>query len=476
MLPAGGVGSRIAIPAVSVAMDGLILCVSLLLAATLRQRLNLFQATSDVDQTLRDVGILMLLGWLLMMWLFGSYRAHQLSAGAEEYRNVVNSSVIAAGFVGISCYLFKYPLSRGFFVYTFAIGIPLLLLGRYTGRRVLNAARRRGWFRQRVLVAGDGLHIDEIATILERETWLGYRVVGALRAEGSADTEQTRRGFAYVGEATAAADAALRTGADTIIVAGGAFASSIELRRAQWALENDRVQVIVAPSVTDMAAERVRVRPMAGLPLVHLDRPRGARALRWAKRCFDVVGASVVLLLVSPVMLVAAVVVKLNSDGPVLFRQQRVGRDGQRFAMLKFRSMVVDAEALQEQMAAVNESDGMLFKIADDPRITRPGRWLRRYSIDELPQLINVLSGQMSLVGPRPALPAEVGRYDTDVSRRLRVRPGITGLWQVSGRSDLSWEDTVRLDLYYVDNWSMVQDVVILIRTAKAVLRSSGAY
>ncbi len=464
------------IPAASVVLDASIVLSSILLAAALRENIGFLRATGDVHETALLVGPLLLLGWLTMLWLFGTYRPHQFSAGTEEYRHVLHSSVVTAGLVGIVCYLFKYQLSRGFFVACFAIGIPLLLLGRYAARRALHAARRRGLFRHRVLVAGDGLHIDEIVTILQRESWLGYHVVGALRAAGSTDTEQTLRGFPYVGDTSASAEVARRTGADAIVVAGGAFASSIELRRAQWALEDDRVQVIVVPGVTDVASERVRVRPMAGLPLVHLERPRAAGASRRAKRTFDVLGASIVLLLASPVLLFAAAVVRLSSEGPVFFRQMRVGRDGQHFAMLKFRSMVVDAEAMLPQLVAANESDGALFKIADDPRVTRPGRWLRRFSVDELPQLLNVIRGEMSLVGPRPALPAEVSGYNADVSRRLRVRPGITGLWQVSGRSDLSWEDTVRLDLYYVDNWSMVQDLAILARTAKAVVGSSGAY
>jgi exopolysaccharide biosynthesis polyprenyl glycosylphosphotransferase len=476
VLSSGAASSRVLLPVFCVALDLAIVLASILMASGLRQRLPFLAGANDVDDLVAQIAIFMIGGWIAMLAFFGTYRTHQLSSGVEEYKNVVNSSAVTAGFVGIACYLGKVPLSRGFFVLSFLIGVPLLVLGRVLLRRGLHAARRRGLFLHRVLVAGDLAHIDEIATIMHRESWLGYQVVGALRAHDQSDLDATPIGVQYVGEAVAAADAAIRMRADAIIVAGGAFRSSVDLRRAQWALEDQHVQVIVAPSITDVARERVTVRPVAGLPLVHLERPQGQEALRWAKRTFDLMGASLLLMLTAPLMLFAVLAIKRHDRGPVLFRQIRVGRDGGQFAMLKFRSMVTDAEALLAALAQRNESNGMLFKMAEDPRITPPGRWLRKLSIDELPQLLNVLRGEMSLVGPRPALPSEVSRYDTDVSRRLRVRPGITGLWQVSGRSDLSWEDTVRLDLYYVDNWSMLQDLTILARTLRAVFRSEGAY
>jgi exopolysaccharide biosynthesis polyprenyl glycosylphosphotransferase len=234
--------------------------------------------------------------------------------------------------------------------------------------------------------------------------------------------------------------------------------------------------VIVAPSVTDISAERVKVRPVGGLPLMHIDKPRAVHASRAGKRVFDVVGSLALLVLFAPLFVIAAVWVKLHDRGPVLFAQERTGRDGSMFRCLKFRSMVVDAERLLPELHALTGHQDGLFKMEDDPRITRPGRWLRRYSIDELPQLVNVLRGEMSLVGPRPPLPTEVARYARDTVRRLRVRPGMTGLWQVSGRADLAFDEAIRLDLYYVDNWSMLQDLTILARTLGAVLGSRGAY
>ena len=232
---------------------------------------------------------------------------------------------------------------------------------------------------------------------------------------------------------------------------------------------------LVVP-LTDVSSQRLKVSPVAGLPLVHLEPCRSLHAARWAKRVFDVLGALCLLVVLAPLMAATARAVKLPDGGPALFRHTRVGRDGLPFGVLKFRSMVVDAEQLRGALVGRSTSQSILFKMADDPRVTGPGRWIRRFSLDELPQLWNVVTGQMSLVGPRPPLPEEVARYEDDMLRRLRVRPGMTGLWQVSGRSDLSWDDSVRLDLYYVDNWSMVQDLAILARTFRAVVGSQGAY
>ncbi|MFZ2016243.1 MAG: exopolysaccharide biosynthesis polyprenyl glycosylphosphotransferase, partial [Nocardioides sp.] len=257
---------------------------------------------------------------------------------------------------------------------------------------------------------------------------------------------------------------------------GGAFSDPSQMRDLTWDLENDAVHVIMAPGVTDISSERIRARPVAGLPLLHLDHPRHQDALRWAKRTFDVVGSALLLALLSPLLAVAAWRIRRYDGGSVLFRQTRVGRDGDEFTCLKLRTMVPDAEQILPDLhTAVGYRDG-IFKMAQDPRITRPGRWIRRFSIDEVPQLVNVLRGDMSLVGPRPPLPSEVDRYTLAQVRRLHVRPGMTGLWQVSGRSDLSWAESIRLDLYYVDNWSMVQDLMILGRTVGAVLSSRGAY
>jgi exopolysaccharide biosynthesis polyprenyl glycosylphosphotransferase len=446
-------------------------------AATLgRDRLPIFDASIvQVSDTLGLAGPLLMGGWLLMLWLVGGYSSDVFGAGTDEYKRVLNASVLAAGMVGVCAYLAKFQLSRGFFLLLFTLGVPTLILGRFLLRRALYAARTRGALQQRVVIAGTPAHVDEVARVLRRERWLGYDVVGALVPE-AAGTAETGTGVPVIGTPDQLLSAVEVVDADIIFVAGGALDSSTQLRRIAWELEERDVQVVVAPSVTDVSAERVRVRPVGGLPLMHIAKPRAMNASRAGKRFFDVVGSLTLLVVFAPLLVVSAIWVMLHDRGPVLFTQERTGRDGSSFRCFKFRSMVVDAEQrLAELHALIGHQDG-LFKMEDDPRITRPGHWLRRYSIDELPQLFNVLRGEMSLVGPRPPLPTEVARYAKDTVRRLRVRPGMTGLWQVSGRSDLAFDEAVRLDLYYVDNWSMLQDLTILARTLGAVLGSRGAY
>jgi exopolysaccharide biosynthesis polyprenyl glycosylphosphotransferase len=266
--------------------------------------------------------------------------------------------------------------------------------------------------------------------------------------------------------------------ADTVIVASGDDFPPRRIRELSWALEPGRQHLVLAPGLTDVGGPRIHTRPVAGLPLMHVEVPRYEGFKRFAKRSFDILGSLTLLVLLLPFLIVIAVAIRRGSPGPALFRQSRIGFGGRPFTMLKFRSMVVDAEAQREALerAGLNAGNEVLFKLRDDPRVTPVGRFLRRYSLDELPQLVNVLAGTMSLVGPRPPLAEEVSHYETHVHRRFLVKPGVTGLWQVSGRSDLDWEDSVRLDLYYVENWSITSDVVILWRTLRAVLRRIGAY
>ena len=252
--------------------------------------------------------------------------------------------------------------------------------------------------------------------------------------------------------------------------------NGIRLRELAWQLEATGTDMCVAPALLDVAGPRTTIRPVAGLPLLHVDHPELTGAKQAVKAGFDKVVAGLGLLLLSPLFLLIAARIKVHDGGPVFFRQVRVGKDGRRFRVFKFRTMVVDAERQKARLADSNEGAGALFKMRRDPRVTRPGAWLRRWSLDELPQLINVVIGDMSLVGPRPALPAEVARYHDHMRRRLVVKPGITGLWQVNGRSDLSWEDAVRLDLRYVENWSLALDLQILWKTGSAVFRGNGAY
>jgi exopolysaccharide biosynthesis polyprenyl glycosylphosphotransferase len=248
------------------------------------------------------------------------------------------------------------------------------------------------------------------------------------------------------------------------------------LRRLGWDLEKTRAELLLAPAVTEVVGPRVHIRPVCGLPLVHMERPELRGTRRLAKALTDWLAAALIVLVTAPVLIAIAVGITVTSRGPVFFTQERVGRDGRTFRMLKFRSMVVGADAMLDVLAEPGDGNGVLFKRKDDPRVTPLGRVLRRYSLDELPQLFNVLRGDMSLVGPRPPLPSEVAHYGFDMHRRFLVKPGLTGLWQVSGRSDLSWDDSVRIDVHYVENWSFTFDLMILWKTIGAVRRGSGAY
>lgn len=463
------------LPITALVIDTVIMLGVALVAIVGRRELEVFESAAAVEGQLTIAGPLILIAWALVLVLFGSYQRDVFGAGTDEYKRVLNGSLAAASLAGVGCYLAKFPLSRGFFLLAFIIGIPALILGRWLLRRALHSARKRGSLRERAIVVGSSSHIDEIAAILQRESWLGYEIVGALTPEYELD-EETSSGIPVLGNVVDVPSSVVAARATVIFFAGGAVGSSAQFRKTIWELERDNVSVIVAPSVTDISSERMTVRPVGGLPLIHIDAPTWSDASRWGKRSFDLVGSLGLLVFFLPLLIFTAIQVKLHDRGPVIFRQTRIGRDGEEFECFKFRTMCVDAEERLAQLHAESGHVNGLFKMENDPRITTPGRWLRRFSIDELPQLINVLIGDMSLVGPRPPLPLEVALYDADTTRRLHVRPGLTGLWQVSGRSDLSWDETVRLDLYYVDNWSMLQDLVILARTFNAVFSSRGAY
>jgi exopolysaccharide biosynthesis polyprenyl glycosylphosphotransferase len=465
--PSGLIASMVILDLISIA-------VAMGLAYLGRSRLSVFPDTGDVDQMVLPVVQFLPLGWILLLMVVGAYSPRSFGVGTFEFRRVLNASLVTAGGVGIACYLARYSLSRGFFVLTFVLGITLLILGRLMLRRMVQRARRSGKLTLRAIIVGPERSVTEVAQVLQRESWLGYRVVGAVTPLG--DEVELSSGLPVVGHVNDVLDAVQRTHADTVVFTSAGFASANDLRRVAWELESHNAQMIVVPSISDVSRGRVHMRPVGGLPLVYVERPQSEAASTWLKRAFDILGALAVLLVVSPVLAITALLIKREDGGPVLFRQERVGRDGKTFECLKFRSMVVDAEARLQALQAQNMGDGVLFKMTDDPRITRIGKVIRRFSIDEFPQLVNVLRGEMSLVGPRPSLPSEVERYHSDVMRRLRVRPGLTGLWQVSGRSDLSWDDAVRLDLYYVDNWSMMQDLHILVRTVRAVAAARGAY
>lgn len=421
------------------------------------------------------LGLALAAGWWLSLLFCRAYESRFLGAGSEEYRRVFAASFRAVALVAIAAFSLHQPLARGFVAIAFPLGTALLLAGRYGARRLLWSGARGLWA-ERMLVVGDRQHVVDLIRSLHRDPASSVHVVGAC-LPGAADfLEIDGRAIRVVGSLTTVPHALAATNADTVAVTASPGITPDALRLLGWSLEGSDVALVVAPGLMNVAGPRISVRPVNGLPLLHVEQPEFTGVRRVLKDSIDRGLALCALAALSPVLLLIGLLVRVTSHGPALFRQTRVGRDGQTFSLYKFRSMCSDAESRLAGLMERNEGDGLLFKLRDDPRVTPVGRLLRRFSIDELPQLLNVVRGDMALVGPRPPLPDEVARYEAPVHRRLLVKPGITGLWQVSGRSQLAWDDYVRLDLQYVENWSITLDLLIMMKTVVAVLRRSGAY
>jgi exopolysaccharide biosynthesis polyprenyl glycosylphosphotransferase len=456
--------------------DVLVLTFGVLLASKLRMVMHLWApTTASSHEVVLAASPAIIAIWSIVLAAHGAYSVRTFAAGPDEYRIVGTSSFITAGVTALFCYLLQLPLSRGFVLLAFVVGTPLLLLNRFMIRQTAYSLRRTGHLLHRVLAIGGPSGISEVVDALRRDQYVGYEVVGACVPDG-VGVEPERFAVPVMGRVEDARRLCDEIGADTVLVARGGYATAKELRRIAWELEGTDIDLVVVPSLTEIAGPRVHMRPVAGLPLLHVDPPQAGEAAGIEKRLFDIVGALVAILLLSPLMITVAILIKLEDAGPVFFRQARVGRDGDLFGCHKFRSMFVNAHEREKELREAAGHAGALWKMEQDPRITRVGAFIRRYSIDELPQLFNVLRGEMSLVGPRPQQSWEVETYTDWEGRRLRVRPGMTGLWQVSGRSQLSFDEAIRLDLYYVDNWSMTGDLVIMAKTVKAVVGKTGAY
>ncbi|WP_029430311.1 sugar transferase [Blastococcus sp. URHD0036] len=417
--------------------------------------------------------------WVLAMLFGRAYEQRFLWEGPEEYRRVFTASMMVLAGVGTISWAFQLDVARGFVVLALPLAALLTLVARYVQRQMLHRERSRGQKMQTTILVGHRGGVASLDEQLDREAFHGYRVIGCcLPAAQQSDAKDAFNGLPVLGDLTEVADVVKAYEVDTVAVLPCPELDGSALRRLGWELEATDAELLLAPAVTEIVGPRVRIRPVSGLPLLHLERPELKGVRRLTKEAFDRTSAALGLLFLAPVLIGVALAIAGTSRGPVFFRQERVGRDGRTFSMLKFRSMVVDADRMVEKLVAEAGSDGngVLFKQKADPRITRVGRVLRRYSIDELPQLINVIKGDMSLVGPRPPLQREVEKYGFDMHRRFLVKPGLTGLWQVSGRSDLSWDDSVRIDVRYVENWSLAFDFMILWKTVGAVVRGSGAY
>lgn len=409
--------------------------------------------------------------WLWALGLVDSRSHRVIGTGTTEYVRVARASFSVFGAIAIVAFLTKIDVARGYLLISLPAGIAMLMLVRWLWRQWLVSNRRAGSYSARVLLVGSERSVTNIAIELRRAPDAGYNVVGACTPTGRVADTISHTDIPVMGNVDAIEAALRATGADTVIVTSSGDLPPGGVKRISWALEAGRQHLVLAPSITDIAGPRIHTRPVAGLPLIHVETPRFSSGQRFTKRMTDVVGSLTLIIVTSPLLAAVATAVKISSPGPLLFKQERVGLNGRPFKMLKFRSMRVGAD---RELKALLEAQGTgqqpLFKVKDDPRITPVGKFIRKYSLDELPQFFNVLGGSMSLVGPRPQIAAEVALYTDVARRRLLARPGITGLWQVSGRSTTTWEETVRLDLYYVENWSLLSDIAILMKTAKAVV------
>jgi exopolysaccharide biosynthesis polyprenyl glycosylphosphotransferase len=423
------------------------------------------------------LAIVLALAWWLMLGLWGARESKILGAGLEEYKRVLASSAWLFGFVAVVSYAFRIDTARGFVGVAFPAGAAGLIVARWLVRQHLALERTQGQSASRVLIIGGPHSVAHLVRSLEGVPAAGYLPVAAHLPGAMADSYDLPVPITGMeNDFDTILSVIVATDVDAVAISAGVNLHPSDLRKLGWELAARDIGMILAPALTDVAGPRIHTQPVAGLPLIHVSTPKLTGGKKVAKRAFDIVGAGLSLAFLCPVFITVALLVKLTSAGPVFYEQERIGLRGTTFRMLKFRSMNINADAqLGVLLAAQGSADKPLFKVQDDPRVTPVGRILRKYSLDELPQLLNVLDGSMSLVGPRPQREGEVALYDDAAHRRLYVSPGMSGLWQVSGRSNLSWEESIRLDLYYVENWSLMGDVVILFKTFKAVFASTGA-
>jgi exopolysaccharide biosynthesis polyprenyl glycosylphosphotransferase len=457
------------------AADLLAMVVALVLASLARivvDTRNGFDGGSYITEYL-VLGAVSLPVWPFLFARRRLYNTRFITRSVDEFRRVVQAVAGGAVALMVAGYLGEIYVSRGWPFLVFLFGVTVVWLERTIARRMFDAARFQGRFLRPVVIVGGNAEGVELAHMLGKNKNLGYEVVGFV--DDRVEAHAIPHDRPLLGTLAQTIDAVRSTHAKGVIIAATAMDLGTSNRLIRQ-LTDAGIHVELSSTLRDIAPHRLTVRPLGRFPIVYVEPVQRVGWRSTAKRSFDVVVASAALLITFPLLAIAAIAIKLTSPGPVVFRQERVGRDGKPFKVMKLRTMVKNAEDLITELSDLNEADGPLFKIRNDPRITTVGRVLRKTSMDELPQLWNVLHGEMSLVGPRPALPNEVSAWHADLHQRLRVQPGITGMWQVYGRSNSSFEDYERLDLYYVDNWSLVTDLVILFKTIPAVLMRRGAF
>ena len=455
-----------------VLVDGMAVSSALLVASIIR-----FEILDRSPADKADYGLLTLAltpTWLLLFWMYGLYEPRQVLSPVNEFKQVFHGVVAGSVLIFLADSILQLNLARGWALLAMAGGFVFVGGERLLVRKMLHFMRRRGGDATRTIILGANHEALTVARTLEREAWLGYRIIGYVDDETAVGEEQPD-GRKVIGRTADLKDLIAKHRAQMVLVASSAV-DATRLNRLLWELQSVEVDLQITSGTLDLMASRMTVQSVAGVPLLFVRRTGMNRAQQALKRTIDIVGSAMGLVLLSPALIAIALWIKRDSEGGAFFGQVRSGQRGEPFTCWKFRTMVVNAEEMRVDLEHLSEGPGLLFKLKDDPRVTRAGKVLRRYSLDELPQLWNVLRGEMSLVGPRPALPSEVEQYDDWVANRLQVKPGMTGLWQVSGRTETSFADYVRYDLFYIQNWSLSLDVWILWRTLRAVTTAEGAH
>ena len=422
------------------------------------------------DGTYVVFALVVVFSWVVALVVRGAYDTRVLGVGSEEFKRIVTASAGLFALVAIVAFAFKLDLSRGFVLITFVVGLTFLLIARWLLRAWLRHERRYGNYLHRTMVVGNGARQEEISDMLDRDPVAGFVVVDVLE-EPVEDCDEAELKM-WLDEVMARIEI---NDVDTVAVTGSHALSQNVIKKLSWRLEGPRIDLLVAPTLGDFAGPRVTMRMQADLPLIHLDEPHLTGSKRAIKRAIDIVFGAILFVVFLPFMLIAAVGTFASSRGPVFYKQQRIGRGGEVITVTKFRTMHVGADQVRAEVIGMPD-ERISERYKHDPRITGFGRVLRRWSIDEMPQIVNVISGSMSLVGPRPVLLDEIPLFGDEDHRRHLTKPGLTGLWQVSGRKAVDWDERMRLDLDYVEHWSAALDLVIVAKTVKVVLTGKGAY
>lgn len=457
--------------------DAWIIAITLIIALLTRSE---FDRISQFFFALNPLVWLGLIGvavvWLSLLQVFHTRDRRVIGTGANEYKRLITASMATFGLLSVTLVIIEAGYPGKGAVLAVAGGVVVLLVSRWLWRRWLTRQRRLGRALSRAVIVGTKTEVDYVVSKIKGNMTAAFAVVGVLAEPDEEHSPKSASPARYQFGADLVAETAAELGADAVIVAGDHGCGNDFIRNLAWKLEGTAAELILASRLANVAGPRIHFRPVEGLPLIHVEIPQFEGGKHVVKRGLDIAVSAIALIVLSPLFLLLALAVRLDTPGDAFFSQVRVGRNLETFRMFKFRSMVSDATTKLDGLTGLNEGSGVLFKLKNDPRITTVGRFIRKYSLDELPQIWNVLKGDMSLVGPRPPLPREVSAYQGKVNRRMYIKPGLTGMWQINGRSDLNWEDSMRLDLYYVENWSVVGDLVIMWRTFRVLIHPVGAY